>query len=187
VSHEQRIAVMGIGNPLVGDEGVGPRVAERLMSAYAFPEGVDVMDAGTIGLGMLEVFRRSDVCIVVDAVDGTGEPPGTIVRMTPEEMAPNQVLHSLHDLKLADVLQAADFAGILPDVRFVGVQVESMETLVTELSPAVEAAVPEAEAEVLRLLSELGVEAEASRDASADADAVRIVREAPSPTDAPET
>ncbi len=187
MSDEQRIVVMGIGNPLVGDEGIGPRVAERLMSGYVFPERVEVMDAGTIGLGMIDVFRRSDVCVVVDAVDGTGQSPGTIVTMTPEEMAPNQVLHSLHDLKLADVLQAADFAGILPDVRVIGVQIERMQTLVTELTPAVEAAVPEVEAEVLRLLSELGVEAEPSSDASADADAVRLVREVPPSSDTPES
>lgn len=177
VPEEPRIVVMGIGNPLVGDEGIGPRVAERLMSAYTFPDRVEVMDAGTIGLGMIDVFRRSDVCIVVDAVDGTGEPPGTIVAMAPDEMAPNQVLHSLHDMKLADVLQAADFAGILPDVRFLGVQIERMETLVTELTPEVEAAVPKVEAEVLRVLSGLGVEAEPSCEASTDADAVRCVRE----------
>jgi hydrogenase maturation protease len=180
VSEEPRIVVMGIGNPLVGDEGVGPRVAEQLMSGYTFPDRVEVMDAGTIGLGMIDVFRRSDVCVVVDAVDGTGEPPGAIVKMAPDEMAPNQVLHSLHDMKLADVLQAADFAGFLPEVRFIGVQIGSMETLVTELTPEVEAAIPLVEAEVLRVLAGLGVEAEPSCDASTDADAVRCVRE---PTD----
>jgi hydrogenase maturation protease len=177
-AQQTRIAVLGIGNPLVGDEGVGPRVAERLMERYRFPSNVEVMDAGTIGLGMLEIFRRTDVCVVVDAVDGTDEPPGTIVTMTPDEMAPNQVLHSLHDMRLADVLQAADFAGVLPEVRFLGVQIERMETLVTELTPAVEAVLPQVEVEVLRILSEFGVTAEPTRREDEDAEAVRRVREA---------
>ena len=167
---------MGIGNPLVGDEGVGVRVAEALMTAYEFPEGVDVIDAGTMGMGMIGLLRDYEHVVIVDAVDGTGEAPGAIVRLTPEEIAPSQVLHSLHDVKLADVLQAAAFAGVEPDVTFIGIQIESMVTLVTELSPAVEKAIPTAVAEVLEHLERLGVTVAPAGKERADARVIRAIR-----------
>lgn len=170
---EERIIVLGIGNPLVGDEGVGVRVAESLMSEWSFPERVTIMDAGTMGMGMLGLLRDHDVVIVVDALDGTGEPPGTLLRLDPQELAPNQVLHSLHDVKLADVLEAAAFAGIEPHVEFLGVQIGEMNTLVVTLTPAVEAAIGEAVGAVLELLAGLGVQAERSQS---DRDDVRVIR-----------
>ena len=135
---DERVIVLGIGNPLVEDEGVGVRVAETLMAGYRFPEDVEVMDAGTMGMGMLGIFKEYAHVVVVDAVDETGEPAGTIVRMSPEEIAPSQVLHSLHDVKLADVLQAAALMGAEPHVEFVGVQVASMREMVLEMTPDVE-------------------------------------------------
>ena len=75
----ERIAVMCIGNTLMLDEGVGPRVAEELLSRFSFPEHVDVLDCGTMGMSLLSVMRRYDVILVVDAVDNTGHPPGTVL------------------------------------------------------------------------------------------------------------
>jgi hydrogenase maturation protease len=172
----QRILVLGIGNPLVGDEGIGVRVAEELMTSWRFPEHVDVIDAGTMGMSMLGLFSEYDRIVVIDAVDGTGEPAGTILRMDPDGLAPNQVLHSLHDLKLADVLQAASLTGVEPDVEFVGIQVEEMAELVTELTPALEASIPHAVEEVLRVLADLGVLAESTDVDDPAAHVIRAIR-----------
>jgi hydrogenase maturation protease len=103
----RRIVVLGIGNPLKLDEGVGVRIVEEIMERYEFPSSVDVVDAGTMGMSMLPLFADHDVMIVADAVDGTELPPGTVVLMTPEELAPNQVMHSRHDMRFPDVLAAA--------------------------------------------------------------------------------
>jgi hydrogenase maturation protease len=154
-----RTLVMGVGNPLMRDEGVGVRVAEVLMAHFDFPSEVEVIDAGTMGLGIINLFRDIDRLLVVDAVDGTGEPPGTVVRMTPEELAPNQVMHSLHDVRLADVLSSAELAGHRPDAECVGVQIERIEQFVVGLTPDVEAALPAAVSAVLTLLGEYGVAA----------------------------
>ena len=113
----ERVTVMGVGNPLMRDEGVGVRVAEVLMSSFAWPENVTVLDAGTMGMGILNLFRDADYVLVVDAVDGTGEAPGTVVRISAEDIAPNQVMHSLHDVRFVDVLEAAELMGIRPDSR----------------------------------------------------------------------
>ena len=173
----QRILVLGIGNPLMTDEGAGVRVAESLMERYDFPEGVDVVDAGTMGLGMLHLMRDRDLVIVADAVDNTGHPAGTVVILTPEELAPSQVMHSLHDMRLVNVLEAAALAGYEPDAICVGIQVESMEQWVTELTPAVEGALPGAIAAVLDILAGRGIHPAPRRAGTPDSDVIRSIRE----------
>ncbi|MDY0088626.1 MAG: HyaD/HybD family hydrogenase maturation endopeptidase [Coriobacteriia bacterium] len=153
----KRVLILGIGNPLMTDEGVGVRVAEILMNAYQFPEGVEVVDAGTLGLGIINLLRDRDLVIVVDAVDKTGHEPGTVVILTPDEMAPAQVLHTLHDVRFTNVLEAATLTGIQPDAICVGVQVASMEQWVTELTSEVETALPVAIAAVLDILESHGI------------------------------
>lgn len=163
VSEENpRILVLGIGNILMLDEGVGNRIATELQSNYRFPDDVSVMDAGTMGLGMMHLFRGVEFLLVVDAVDGTGHPAGTVVRVAPEDFAPNQVLHSLHDIRFVDVLNAARMIDIMPEADCIGIQVENMSPaeLTIGLSGPVESALPRAIAAVLYVLEERGVVAE---------------------------
>lgn len=162
VEENPRVLVLGIGNILMMDEGVGNRVATDLQANYRFPADVAVMDAGTMGLGMMHLFRGVEFLLVADAVDGTGHPAGTVVRVSPEDFAPNQVLHSLHDVRLIDVLNAAKMIEIMPDAECIGIQVENMspEVLTIGLTQTVEAALPRAIAAVLYVLEERGVLAE---------------------------
>lgn len=176
----ERITVMGVGNPLMRDEGVGIRVVEVLMSSFAWPENVTVLDAGTMGMGILNLFRDADYILVVDAVDGTGHEPGTVVRLSAEDVAPNQVMHSLHDIRFVDVLEAAELMGIRPASDFVGVQVadigEDSEQLEVGLTPPVEAALPDAVAAVLAVLAERDIVPRARQDAGADARVLEALR-----------
>lgn len=162
-----RILVLGIGNILMMDEGIGNRIATDLQGNYVFPDDVVVMDAGTMGLGMMHLFRGVEFLLVADAVDGTGHPAGTVVRVSPDDFAPNQVLHSLHDVRLVDVLSAARLIDIMPEADCIGVQVENMSPpeLTIGLTDVVEAAVPRAIAAVLYVLEEHGVIAEPAPDA----------------------
>ena len=156
----QRIVILGIGNPLKKDEGVGVRVAEEIMERYELPATVDIVDAGTMGMSMLPFFDTYDVMLVADAVDGTDLPPGTVVLMTPDEVAPNQVMHSLHDMRFPDVIAAADLIGYEVEAVIVGVQVgEISEDAQIGLTPAVEAAVPQVVEALMGLLAERGVAA----------------------------
>jgi hydrogenase maturation protease len=153
----ERITVMGIGNPLMRDEGIGIRVVEELMAAFEFPENVTLVDAGTMGMTIVNLFQDCDYMIVVDAIEGTGHEPGTVVRMSPEDLAPNQVMHSLHDVRLVDVLQMAMLMGIQPHVECIGIQIEDMGELSIGLTAALEAAVPAALEAVGTLLGERGI------------------------------
>ena len=74
----ERIIVLGLGNILYGDEGFGVRVAERLYSRYAFPDNVEIVDAGTQGHPLLAFVERATRLLLLDAVD-FGLQPGTIV------------------------------------------------------------------------------------------------------------
>jgi hydrogenase maturation protease len=164
---DQRITVMGIGNPLVRDEGVGVRVIDTMISTLAFPDNVTLIDAGTMGMGILNLFQDCDYLLVIDAVEGTGEEPGTVVRMTPQEMAPNTIKHSMHDMRLVDVLEAAMLMGNLPEVDCIGIQILDMDEIEIGLTEAVEAAVPRAVEAALAVLAERGITAVPS-DASND-------------------
>jgi hydrogenase maturation protease len=162
----ERILVMGVGNPLMRDDGLGPRVVELLRAGYVFPDNVEVVDAGTMSFMILDLFRDVDRLIIVDAIKDTEHPPGTVLTLSPEEIAPNQVMHSLHDVRLIDVLQAAELMGYSPQAVAIGVQIESIEEWVLELSAPVAAAVPVAAAAVLDQLAALGVTP--TPDAAAD-------------------
>ena len=154
----ERISVLGIGNPLKKDEGAGVRIAEELLARYEFPDNVQVIDVGTMGLSILPLFQECDYMIVADAVDGTGHPPGTVVLMSPEDVAPNQVMHSLHDVRFADVLQTAELIGCSVHATVVGIQIEEMSlTADVDLTPPVEAALPSAVEAILGILAEHGV------------------------------
>lgn len=173
---DERITVMGIGNPLVKDEGVGVRVIETMMSTLHFPDNVTLVDAGTMGMGILNLFQACDYLLVIDAVDGTGEPAGTVVRMTPEDLAPNQIKHSMHDMRLVDVLEAAMLMGCRPAADCIGVQVLDMDGVAIGLTEPVEAAVPAAVEAALIILAEHGVAATPCENVSIDGRILEAIR-----------
>ncbi|MDR1421291.1 MAG: hydrogenase maturation protease [Coriobacteriales bacterium] len=138
------LGILCVGNMLMRDEGVGPRMAEELRAHCEFPDTVEVLDRGVLGMALLSDIRRFDALLVVDAVDGTGHPPGTVVRFGPSDIAPYEALHGAHDARLIDVLQAAALLGPIPETHCLGVQVldRSPPAFSIGLTPPVEAAIP---------------------------------------------
>jgi len=114
---------------------------------------------------MLDYLREYTHVVVIDAAKDTGHEAGTVILYTPEDLVKYQVLHSAHDMRLVDVLKSAALMGIeLESVVIAGVQIESMEQWVLELSPSVEAAIPIACAAALQQLTTLGAEFTAKGD-----------------------
>lgn len=123
----ERIAVICVGNKLMLDEGIGPAVYDELMEVYAFPEGVSVLDVGCMSLDMIPYVESCDLIVTVDAVDGTGAEPGTVVRYKPEDMARRAgAVQSAHDLKLADLFDAAVLLDLQTEGLCLGMQVQNM-------------------------------------------------------------
>ncbi len=116
------ILVLGLGNILLRDEGVGVRVVEALEAA-GVPDTVELCDGGTFSFDLLDVLANRRRVIVVDAVNGPFA-PGTVVRLTPDELADaSGDKLSVHDFGLIDTLTAAARLGVSPqEVVIVGVQ-----------------------------------------------------------------
>ena len=134
--------VLGLGNILLADEGVGVRVVERLLEQYDFPEGVRVMDGGTLGLDLLPYLEDASRLLVVDSVQAR-KPAGTLVRLAGDEIPIFLDVSKVspHQEGLQDLLAVAALKGYLPDeVVFWGAQIESLGVGL-ELSPAVAAQV----------------------------------------------
>ena len=151
--------VLGLGNILLGDEGVGVRVVERLLEQYEFPEGVRVMDGGTLGLDLLPYVERASRLLVIDAVQAR-KPPGTLVRMEGDQIPVflDASKVSPHQEGLQDLLAVAVLKGYLPDeVVFWGAQVEALGVGL-ELSESVAAQVDALGQVVLGELARWGVD-----------------------------
>lgn len=134
-----KIAVYCVGNKLMLDDGLGPAVYEEL-KAYDFGPDVDVFDVGCMSLDMLDSVDSYDLIITVDALDGTGQPAGTLFRFKPEDMAGRPFgSQSLHDLKLSDLFEAASLLGYTAEGLCLGMQVENGDPgeLVVGLTPTV--------------------------------------------------
>jgi hydrogenase maturation protease len=156
----EHVLIIGAGNTVMADEGVGPTALAYLQEHFDFPAEVELLDVGTTGLAMLSYLQGFDHLIVLDAAQDTGHPPGTVLFFTPDELASQQVMHSAHDQRLTDVLRAAALTGIdLKSVVVIGVQIESLAEFVLSLSEPVEQAVPIACAAALYRLKELGYQA----------------------------
>ncbi len=155
----EKIAIICVGNRLMLDDGIGPAVFDELTEKYSFPEHVSLFDAGCMTMDLLPVVRDHDFLIVVDAVDGTGEKPGTVFRFAPEDIAGHPVMQSLHDLRVIDLLNAASLLGYEARGICFGVQVENMTpaTIAEGLTPDVYGALPIAVDSVLAELVRRGV------------------------------
>jgi hydrogenase maturation protease len=157
--------VLGLGNILLSDEGVGVRVIERLLERYNFPEGVRVMDGGTLGLKLLPDVEDATRLLVVDAVQAR-QPPGTLMRLTSDDIPIflDTSKISPHQESLQDILALATLRGALPEeVILWSVQIGSMEVSL-ELSPPVAAQVDVLAGKVLEELRRWGIEPQSKRE-----------------------
>ncbi len=141
---ETKYLIVGVGNILLEDEGLGPEVVKFMQGNYLFPDNVDIVDCATLGMSMLGIFRDYDYIVVVDAVDGTGMESGTVFKFGPDDLARRNTLPSAHDIRLADVVDAARAIGYQARCECIGVQVEQMspEEFYIGLTPKVREAVP---------------------------------------------
>lgn len=135
------LLVLGLGNSLLGDDGVGVEVIRRLQRSNGVPAGTRLLDGGTLSFSLLQDIESADALIVVDAAQ-MSEPAGT-VRVF-REAAMDQFLRgkracSVHEVSLLELLDMARLTERLPERRaFIGIQPERIDWS-TEVSPAVAA------------------------------------------------
>jgi hydrogenase maturation protease len=136
--------VLGLGNLIHSDDGVGVHAVQRLQADCRVPADVQLLDGGTLGLMLLNHVGGARCLLVIDAVD-VGAPAGTLVRLEGEELRGMPGSGSVHQLGFADLLAALRITGQEPDELVVlGIQPES-----TELGTSLSASVADALNEVI--------------------------------------
>jgi hydrogenase maturation protease len=154
-----RIIVLGVGNILLSDEGIGVRAIEKLQQDFDLSPEVVVIDGGTTGMEMLEDLSNADHIVIIDAVR-SGKAPASIVRLAGEQVPVFfKTKLSPHQIGLSDVLATLELIGEQPGgITVIGVEPVSLETAM-QLSPQVEARLTEVVAMVIAELRQLGIAA----------------------------
>lgn len=153
----KQITILGVGNYLFTDEGVGIRVIEKLEKEYQFPEHVVPVDGGVLGVHLMGVISAADHLIVVDAIRNK-HAPGTLYRLAGEQI-PARILakNSLHQVDLLEALTLVKAIDRSPETVIVGVEPEDIETMGLTLTTTVEAKMEDLTKMVLVELDRLGV------------------------------
>jgi len=147
----KKIAVVGIGNLLLKDEGVGIHVIEELKKKK-LSSNVETYDCATRAFLVLESIDQKDKAIIIDAYKGDKE-PGTIYKFRFDKNLPySDIKLSLHDMDFIDVLKLEHGYKLPPEIVIIGVEPESLE-FGLELSPKLQKAMPKIIDEVLKEIS----------------------------------
>jgi len=151
---KQRIIILGTGNLLLKDEGIGVHVIQR-MEKLDLPDNVKLVDGGTAGINLPHLIAGADKMIVIDCTDAEDE-PGAIFRFTPADVETprRSVTTSFHQITLLEALEFAYPDGKKPETVIIGVQPKEIEWGM-ELTPEVEKVVPDVIEIVLKELEKM--------------------------------
>lgn len=151
-----RILFMGIGNYLMGDEGIGVHVANKLYHCD-LPSNVDVVDGGTGGFHLLEYFELYEKIVLVDATLD-GNPAGTIRLIKPRFASDFPKAMSTHDIGLKDMMSSLQLLDKVPEIYLFVVSIETIQQQGVELTEEMEAVMPSIIQQVCTKLQELSQE-----------------------------
>jgi hydrogenase maturation protease len=138
-----RSLVLGVGNVLMGDEGIGV-LAARHLEKTGLTGRTDIIDGGTGGFQLLGLLQEYPHVIIIDAALD-GRPPGTVRRLRPRFASDFPRCLSAHDIGLRDLVEAAALLGDLPRIDLVTVSIDQLQEMGAEVSAAVAAVLPEIE------------------------------------------
>ncbi len=150
----ERPLILGVGNLLLGDEGIGVLAALRLAKTNLAAKA-DIVDGGTGGFHLLSLLQDYTRVIMIDAA-ADGRPPGTITRLRPRFASDFPRSLSAHDIGLRDLIETAALLGELPRIDLITVSIEKIQSLGLEVSEPVSAALARIEELVRSLLEESG-------------------------------
>ncbi len=153
----KRKIVLGLGNTLNRDEGLGVFALGPVRERLRDDNGVEILDGGVLGMALLPLVEACSHLLLLDAVD-TGAPPATVTELSREEIPLFARLKlSLHQLSFQEVLQLANIRGNLPSrLHLVGAQPVDL-SVGYGLSPEIEAVLPEIAARAVRILGSWGI------------------------------
>lgn len=152
------LLILGLGNVLCGDDGLGVAALAELDRRYLMPPDVQLLDGGTLGLSLMHYVARARAMIMVDAIRADG-PPGTSVRLIGKDVTPAiESRLSVHQIGVADLLDALRLTGTKPSkIILLGLVPETLD-LGLGRSPAVIEALPGLVGAIVREAADLGFE-----------------------------
>ena len=153
MSEPKSILILGIGNYLMGDEGIGVHLAEQL-TKEELPPNVSVLDGGTGGFHLLEYFEKHDIVILADATLD-GNIPGTIRLIKPKFARDFPQAMSTHDIGLKDMVSALQLLGTMPEIHLFVVSIESIQQQGIELTDDVRKILPQLKNQIRELVERL--------------------------------
>ncbi len=152
----ESILIMGVGNYLMGDEGVGVHIIQQ-MDKMDLPDYVDILDGGTGGFLLLSCFEAYKTVIFVDAtMDGKEE--GTISLIKPKFASDFPSALSVHDVGLKDMIEAVYLMDSKPNIPLFTISIKEMVPMTIELSSKVEQSIPKTIEQILELCETLHAE-----------------------------
>lgn len=141
LNSEKKTLIVGLGNVLLGDEGVGVHVV-RAVEQRGVPPGVECLDGGTGGFTLLEPFEAADRIVLIDAaVDGNT--PGAVTRTTPRFARDYPPTLTAHDIGVKDLLDVFYMQGGSRDVVLYAISIDPHQPIRMSLSPEAEQAAEE--------------------------------------------
>lgn len=137
-----KIVVLGVGNELLSDEGIGVHVAKELQKENILPPEVEVLEGGTDGFGLINIITETDRLIVIDSLKG-GSEPGTIYKFDIEDApgTPDLFKTSVHQIGILEVINLSSLIGKTPETTVIGVEPKCISAGM-ELSPEIQAKIP---------------------------------------------
>ncbi|KAA6464784.1 hydrogenase maturation protease [Acidobacteria bacterium AB60] len=156
-SHPGKTLILGLGNIILGDEGVGVHVVRSLLQ-HPLPPGVECLDGGTGGFVLLEPLQQADRILLIDATDD-GMPAGTVTRTKPQFSRDYPPTMTAHDIGVKDLLDAFYLQGGKRDVTLFTVSIDPHQSISMELTEECSGAVAVA---VQQILEELACSAAAA-------------------------
>jgi hydrogenase maturation protease len=147
---QNKTLVLGLGNVIMGDEGVGVHVV-RALEQHQLPANVECLDGGTGGFTLLEPLQSAGHIILIDAA-ADGNPPGTITRTAPKFSRDYPPTLTAHDIGVKDLLDVFYIQGGGPDVVLYAITIDPKQSISMDLSPEIAKA---AEVAVAKILAEL--------------------------------
>ncbi len=138
-----RILVLGVGNILYTDEGVGVECVNALQEGYDFSDNVTLLDGGTLGMRLMEYLLECDIALVLDAVL-CDEAPGTIYRLTGDDLRKSLAFKdSMHQSDLVDTLISCELIGHRPQCVVIGIEPHDFQTMHHGITEQLQQRIPE--------------------------------------------
>ncbi len=147
------ILVMGVGNYLMGDEGIGVHVIQE-MAKHKLPPYVDILDGGTGGFLLLNCFEAYSTVIFIDATMD-GKPVGTISQIRPKFASDFPSALSVHDVGLKDMIEAVYLMEKVPDIHLFTVSIKEIVPMTLELNQKIKDSIPQIIEKILNLSKDL--------------------------------